>query len=92
MCEDLQTEHLLDIGPLSLETDQTTIGTAIGESFVEKVQPCLMWLDTQASPLRMLWKRHYQPTCTGLQIGCGIRKQRPTFPLDSETIRLPPCR
>jgi hypothetical protein len=48
MCEALQTEHLFDIGPLSSDTNQTTIGTAIGESFVEKVQPCLMWLDTQA--------------------------------------------
>jgi hypothetical protein len=32
---------------MSSDTDQTTIGTT-GESFVEKVQPCLMWLDTQA--------------------------------------------
>jgi hypothetical protein len=48
MCEDLQTENLFNIGPLSSDTNQTIIGTAIGESFEEKVQPCLMWLDTQA--------------------------------------------
>jgi hypothetical protein len=50
MCEDLRTEHLFefDIGPLSSDTDQTTIGTTTGESFVEEVQPCIMWLDTQA--------------------------------------------
>jgi hypothetical protein len=48
MCEDLQTEHLIDIGALSSDMDQTTIGIAIGESFVERVQSCLMWMDTQA--------------------------------------------
>jgi hypothetical protein len=48
MYEDLQTKHLFDIGPLSSDMDQTTIGTAIRESFVEKVQLCIMWLDTQA--------------------------------------------
>jgi hypothetical protein len=87
MCEDLQTEHSFDIGPLSLVTDQTTIGTAIGKSFEEKVSRAqCAWRNKL-----MLWKRHYQPTCTGSRTGHGIGKQRPTFPLDSETVRLPPC-
>jgi hypothetical protein len=84
-----QIEHVVR------ETDQTTIGTTVGESFVEKVRLCLMWLDTQA-PSSVLYicfgsASHYQPTCTGSRTGHGIGKQRPTFPLDSETIRLPPC-
>jgi hypothetical protein len=91
MCEDLQIENLFDIRPLSSNTDQTTIGTAIGESFVDKVPNVVGHTSSLLCPLRMFWKHYYQPTCTGSRIGHGVGKQWPTFPLDSKTIRLPPC-